>query len=62
MSRLRDAVKEFLYILSKEEESEEGRVFRPNYISSVRVMDSARMQVLLTEMKYLTQDIEHVDK
>jgi len=48
---LQEAVKEFLFILSIVEESDSGRMFRPNQISSCRVMDTARLSKLLEVMK-----------
>ena len=48
---LEEAVEEFLSILSIKEESDSGKVFKPNRISSCRVMDSSRMQELLEVME-----------
>jgi hypothetical protein len=48
---LKDAVKEFLFILSIQEETDEGRLFKPNQINSCRVIDSQRLQQLLEVME-----------
>jgi hypothetical protein len=46
-------VKLFFEILDIKEESDEGRVFSPNYISSCRVWDTHRLNKLITKMKEL---------
>jgi hypothetical protein len=38
-------------LLEIEEESEEGRLFRPNYISSCRVLDAYNIRKLLQKIK-----------
>lgn len=48
---LQEAVKEFLYILNIQEESDSGRLFRPNQIVSSRVMDGKRLKELLEVME-----------
>lgn len=48
---LQEAVKEFLYILNIQEESDSGRLFRPNQIVSSRVMDGERLKELLEVME-----------
>jgi hypothetical protein len=48
---LEEAVKEFLFILSIKEESDGGRIFKPNQINSCRVMDGIRLQELLEVME-----------
>lgn len=48
---LKEAVKEFLFLLNKQEESESGRLFKPNQISSCRVMDGERLETLLKVME-----------
>ncbi len=55
---IKQLVAEFISILEIEEESDGGRVFRPNVISSCRAMDAARMNKILTELKKLTSDKE----
>jgi hypothetical protein len=44
-------VKEFISLLDITEESDSGNEFKPNRISSCRVMDGERMEKLLAEMK-----------
>lgn len=44
-------VEAFIAYLEVVEESDSGNEFRPNYISSCRVMDSEAMGILLTEMR-----------
>ena len=48
---LEEAVKEFLFILAKQEENDDGRLFKPNQISSCRAMDVARLSELLEVME-----------
>ena len=48
---LKEAVKEFLFILNIQEESDSGRLFKPNQISSCRVMDGQRIETLLQVME-----------
>ena len=54
--KLKELVREFLAILSIEEESDSGRRFTPNYIASCRTVDMMRMSKLLSEMKELVND------
>jgi hypothetical protein len=49
----RDAVRELIRLLEIEEESDSGSVFRPNKISSCRVMDGAQINQCLTKLKEL---------
>jgi hypothetical protein len=46
-----DLCRELAAFILKEEESDSGRVFHPNSISSCRVLDSARMNDILKELK-----------
>ena len=46
-------VREFIRLLDIEEESDSGRIFHPNHIASCRVIDAAKMDQLLREMKRL---------
>jgi hypothetical protein len=48
---LHELVLEFMQFMDKEEESDSGRKFHPNVISSVRCMDAPRMEKLLQDMK-----------
>lgn len=50
-SELKQLVKKFFYYLDIVEESDSGRVFKPNQISSCRVMDSKNMGEILARMK-----------
>lgn len=50
---LEEAVKRFFEIMDKKEESDSGREFRPNVISSCRVYDTAELESLLPQMKEL---------
>lgn len=51
MQTLPEMVREFISLLDKVEISDNDREFRPNYISSCRVMDGKRMGELLMAMK-----------
>ena len=50
-TRLHELVDEFLMLLSITETSDSGTDFKPNRISSCRVLDGIRMNTLLAEMK-----------
>ena len=39
--------KELMSILNKIEESDSGREFRPTYISSCRILDSTKLNIIL---------------
>jgi hypothetical protein len=45
------AVADFFYYLDMVEESEEGRLFHPNAITSCRTMDTIAMEKLLKQLK-----------
>lgn len=49
-------VKRFFELLDKVETSDEGREFRPNYISSCRCLDGAELGKLIEKMKRLTNE------
>ena len=53
---LKQLVKEFLHILDIVEESDGGRVFRPTFISSVRALDSARLDEILSKMRMIVRN------
>lgn len=53
---LEQAVKSFLSILDSREESDNGRVFAPVAISSCRVQQSARLEILLNRFRELTKE------
>lgn len=55
---LADCVRMFFEILNHTEESDSGRQFQPNYISSCRVWDTHRLNRLITQMKELTKPSE----
>jgi hypothetical protein len=50
---LEDLVRELFYYLDKREETDGGREFSPNYISSCRALDGAAMGKLLKQIKAL---------
>jgi len=45
--------KEFIALLETTEESDSGRIFRPNYIGSCRTLDADRMNQIIKEAKEL---------
>jgi len=53
---LKECVKRFIKMLDKEEESDSGKRFRPNYITSCRIMDSIEMGKLLKRMEKLANE------
>jgi len=53
---IKSLVKEFIALLDIVEESDEGRLFRPNKISSCRAMDGDRMGKILVELKRITHE------
>lgn len=46
-----DLFREFLKLLNQTEVSDSDRVFRPNYISSCRVLDGKRLGEILNELE-----------
>lgn len=50
---LEDKVKEFFLFLDKWEESDSGREFRPNVISSCRCLDAPKIGKILMDMRTL---------
>ena len=48
-------VREFIRLLDIEEESDNGRRFRPNGITSCRAIDGDKMLKCIQEMKRLTE-------
>jgi len=50
-----NAVRELIRLLEIEEESDSGTVFRPNKISSCRVMDGMQMNQCLKTLKELAE-------
>lgn len=48
---LETLIKDFFTLLDKTEETDEGRVFRPNHISSCRAEDGQKLENLLRLMK-----------
>lgn len=53
---LESLIKDFFTLLDKTEETDEGRVFRPNHISSCRVQDGQKLENLLRLMKATLED------
>ena len=49
-------VKELFRLLDITEETDEGRVFRPNKISSCRAMDAEKLNQVLKELKNVLED------
>ena len=49
-------VKELFVLLERTEETDEGRVFRPNKISSCRALDAERLERVLKELKNVLED------
>jgi regulator of replication initiation timing len=52
----RDTVRELIRLLDIEEESDSGTVFRPNKISSCRIMDGMQMNQCLQKLKELASE------
>lgn len=51
-----DGVREFFALLDKVEESDSGRSFHPNQISSCRVMDGPKLEAALEKMRSVIRD------
>ena len=51
LTKLQTYLEDFFILLDKTEETDEGRVFRPNHISSCRVQDGQKLENLLRLMK-----------
>ena len=49
-------VKELFELLDRKEETDDGRVFRPNQISSCRAMDAERLNSILVALKHTMED------
>ena len=49
-------VKELFMLLDITEETDDGRVFRPNQISSCRAMDAERLDSILVALKHTMED------
>ena len=49
-------VKELFVLLDRTEETDDGRVFHPNQISSCRAMDSMKLEKVLTALKHVSED------
>lgn len=54
----KELIAELLYFLNKKEESDSGRVFRPNTIGSCRVMDGYIIGKVLKEMEKRVPDTD----
>ncbi len=52
--KLKLLVYDFLTILNREEVSDSDKAFRPNFITSCRVMDTQKMGKLLKQMEELS--------
>jgi hypothetical protein len=49
-------VRELFVLLDKTEETDEGRVFRPNRISSCRALDAEKLEQVLKDLKNVLED------
>jgi len=49
-------VRELFVLLDRTEETDEGRVFRPNKISSCRALDAEKLEQVLKELKNVLED------
>ena len=49
-------VKELFILLDKTEETDDGRVFHPNQISSCRALDAEKLNQVLKELKNVLED------
>lgn len=49
-------VRELFRLLDITEETDEGRVFRPNRISSCRAMDAEKLNQVLKELRNVLED------
>jgi len=49
-------VKELFELLDITEETDDGRVFRPNRISSCRALDAEKLQKVLVALKHTLED------
>lgn len=49
-------VRELFVLLDRTEETDDGRVFRPNKISSCRAMDAEKLEKVLKELKNTLED------
>lgn len=53
---LQRTVEEFFSILDTKEESDSGRVFNPVYISSCRVWETKKLDLLMKKMREMSKD------
>ena len=51
IEELESLIKDFFTVLDKKEETDDGRVFRPNHINSCRAEDGQKLENLLRLMK-----------
>ena len=51
LEKTKTLIKELFELLDKTEETNEGRVFRPNRISSCRAADVEKLEQVLKELK-----------
>jgi len=51
IEKLETLIKDFFTLLDITEETDEGRVFHPNRISSCRALDAEKLDQVLTELK-----------
>ncbi len=48
-------IDEFIKLLEITEETDEGKIFWPNYISSCRTLDAKRMKEIIAQLKELIE-------
>lgn len=56
LEKTKTLIKELFELLDKTEETDEGRVFYPNRISSCRVLDGEKLEQVLKELKNTLED------
>lgn len=52
---LKATVRELLYYLDIIEETDDGKPFRPNYISSCRALDAEKLKKVISELRELVK-------
>ena len=55
-NEIKSLIREYIRFLDIVEESEEGRIFRPNQLGSCRVLDGKRMNEILIRLKELVKE------
>ena len=52
-------VKELFRLLDITEQTDEGRLFRPNYIHSRRALDAEKLEKVLSDLKAMIKDTDN---